>query len=125
MPNIELTRTDNETRNVPVTYRFDRRRHPRHKATGRVTAIRRTHETNAYRYPLCSLHMQTLSDGGLSAISDVPLSSDEVVTVSFPPHGAERGFDLYGHVLRCRPNVSANHGHGYEIAIMFDQRPAA
>ena len=125
MPNIELTRTDNETRDVPVTYRFDRRRHPRYDATGRVTAIRRTHELNAYRHPLCSLQMQNLSDGGLSAISDMPLSPDEVVTVCFPPHGAERGFDLYGHVLRCQPNVTDDSGHGYAIAIVFDQRPAA
>ncbi len=100
--------------------RFDRRRAQRHPVSGRVTVLRRSHEPLAYRQPVCSFQLQDMSDGGLGARCEMPLALDEPVAVFLPPHGAERGIDLLGHIVRC----DAGEG-GYRIAVQFDTRPAA
>ena len=122
MAGLTLSKTDTvtESSDAPEVLRFDRRRHERHVVSGRITALRRDHRIDAYRHPVCSLQMVNMSDGGLAATCDIALDVDESVAVFFPPHGPERGFDLYGHVVRCLPGE-----HGYALAIQFDHKAAA
>lgn len=100
--------------------RFERRHSLRHPAGGQVTMLRRNHEAGAYLFPICSIQLIDMSDGGVGARTDVPLKTNEPVAVFIPPHGNERGFDLYGHVVRCDPA-----SQGYHVGIAFDYRPAA
>ncbi|MBI1370458.1 MAG: hypothetical protein GC162_17620 [Planctomycetes bacterium] len=114
----------------PTVYRFDRRRDLRHDLGGCVTALRRDHEVNAYRHPVCSLRLRNMSEGGLGVISDVPLGSEERIAVYFQPHGSDTGFEMFGHVVRCLPvrTEDANESPlatGYEIGIRFDPPAAA
>lgn len=81
--------------------------------------LRRSHDAQAYRHPVCSIQLTDMSDGGVGAHTDVPLQPHELVAVFIPPHGNEGGFDLYGHVVRCQPT-----GDGYDIGIALDLRPA-
>ena len=48
----------------------------------------------------------------------IPLNTP--IAIFFPPHGAERGFDRYGHVVRC---IAKDWGH--EVGIRFDALAAA
>lgn len=105
---------------VPATYLFDRRRNHRYVMTGRVTMLRRAHTTECHRQPICCVQLEDLSDGGVSAHSDMPLAIDEPVAVLFPPCGPQRGVDLLGHVIRCDPDHD-----GYHLAVAFDRLPAA
>lgn len=115
---------------APTVYRFDRRRAERHELGGCVTAMRLDHNMHAYRHPLCSLRLRNLSDGGVGAISDYPLAIDERVSVYFQPHGAEQGFEIQGHVVRCMPlrggaEDAELRTTGYEIGLRFDPAAAA
>lgn len=115
---------------TPDVYRFDRRRCDRHDLGGCVTAVRRDHDMRILRRPVCSLRLRNLSDGGIGAISDIPLAPDERVSVYFQPHGADSGFELVGHVVRCQPLRAGRSESdlpvtGYEIGLRFDPATAA
>lgn len=94
--------------------RLDRRRATRRSVNGRVTAvaIEAGNDPSTDRRRLCSLQLKNMSDTGIGAFSAEPLEEGAAMTVFFPPHGAERGFDLYGTVVRCDPRE-----WGYEIGI--------
>lgn len=104
----------------PLPMGYDRRRCQRHALDGRVKIQRCPIAPHIHQQPLCTLKLCDLSDGGLSAISDVAMGDHEMVTVHFPPRGTEHGFDLPGHVLRCDRDEQ-----GYRVAIHFDCRRAA
>jgi len=115
---------------TPTVYRFDRRRSERHAIGGCVTAVRNDHGLYAYRRPICQLRLRDLSDGGAGAVSDVPFENDERVSVYFTPHGAEGGFELTGHVVRCTPLRGSRDEKdlpvtGYEVGLRFDPASAA
>lgn len=105
---------------APPMLKFDRRRSPRRAAGGHVTLLRHGHDTRVHRARICSIQLLNMSDGGLGGRCDLPLAPDEPVTVCIPPHGADRGFDLVGHVVRSRPGEQ-----GYQVGIVFDARAAA
>ncbi|QNN22080.1 PilZ domain-containing protein [Planctomycetales bacterium ZRK34] len=127
---LAITDTPEDDFPAPAVYRFDRRRCDRHDLGGCVTAVRRDHDMRIHRRPVCSLRLRNLSDGGIGAISDIPLSPDERISVYFQPHGADQGFELVGHVVRCQPLRAGQTDKdlpvtGYEIGLRFDPATAA
>jgi hypothetical protein len=104
----------------PDALPFNRRACPRHSMSGHVTALRSMTDASAVIKKICSLQLLNMSDTGLGALSVEALDLDSRVTVLFPPHGPERGFDAVGRVVRC---VRRDSGH--EIGICFEERAAA
>jgi hypothetical protein len=98
----------------------ERRMHERRPLSGCVEGRRVDHCIEAQRQPRVSLSLRDVSEGGLSALADVPLLVGERLQVSFPPKGMRRGWNVPGRVLRCRPS-----GAGYRVAIEFDTVPSA
>jgi hypothetical protein len=98
----------------------DRRVFPRKEIHAQVQGRRLDHTIEARQEPRMNLQLRDLSVGGLSALSDRPLSKGEHLTVTFPPQGTLRGWDAFGRVLRCDPS-----GLGYRVAVEFDPLPAA
>jgi hypothetical protein len=98
----------------------ERRMFPRKEMRATVQGNRHDHTIDARQIPRLNLMLRDLSLGGLSAISDHPLSAGERLTVFFPQTSMMRGWDAFGRVLRCDPS-----GMGYRIAVEFDSLPAA
>jgi len=109
--------------------KFERRRHPRHEANGPVTALRRDHDVDAHRYPICAMELVNISQGGLAAITGRPLTPNEEVTVYFPREGISPQVALDGYVVRCEPNRHTGEDDrpstGYEVGICFELPHAA
>lgn len=98
---------------------FERRIAKRRVTSGRVTAVQTTGlDTQANR--ICSLQLINMSDSGLGTMTQESIEIGTAITVFFPPHGPERGFDLTGEVVRCTQK-----DYGHEIGICFDARQAA
>lgn len=90
---------------ISDTLYFERRRHPRRPARGQVTAVIRqpgAHEDDPAK--MLTLDLIDLSDSGVGASATEPIPVGSRITVFFPPHGPEPGFDLAGEVVRCRSN---------------------
>lgn len=100
---------------------MDRRIQSRHALGGRVTAVRSTDITEPADKRICSLELLNMSSGGLGAVCQESVPIDTRITVFFPPHGPERGFDLNGRVVRCRPNADGRH----DLGIRFDEQQQA
>lgn len=84
---------------------FERRRHPRRRTRGQVTAVvREPNHAPDDPAKMITLELMDLSDSGLGATATEPIATGSRVTVFFPPHGPEPGFDLTGEVVRCRSN---------------------
>lgn len=98
----------------------ERRLFPRKDLQLQVRGLRMDHSLPAHREPSLELHTRDVSAGGLSAMSDRPLSPGERLNVIFPRQGAGNGWDIQGRVLRCQPSAL-----GWRIAVEFDLRPAA
>ena len=102
---------------------FERRRTSRHAVAGRVTAVQLPPATGGHRSRICSLELINMSDSGMGVISSEPITVHSSITIFFPPHGPEHGFDLYGRVVRCMPCVEDRQGH--MVGIRFEERQAA
>jgi hypothetical protein len=105
---------------MPTDNWAERRMFPRKEFHATVQGNRVDHTLEARQTPRLNLMLRDLSLGGLSAISDHPLSRGEHLAVFFPKHGMMRGWDAVGRVLRCDPS-----GLGYRVALEFDPLPAA
>lgn len=109
-----------EIQNRDAMY-FERRASERHECSGRVTAlVTGPRFTAGNRNRICSLQLQNISDTGLGGISQDPLEIGAQITVFIAPHGAEKGYDLHGTVVRCNPA-----SYGQSVGIRFVQRMAA
>ena len=97
---------------------MERRRSPRNPVTARVTAVTTPNHDSDAGKRICSFQLVDLSEHGIGAISQEPVEVGSHVAVFFPPHGPERGFDLYGTVVRCTPR-----DWGHEIGIDLDVKP--
>ncbi len=87
---------------ISDTLYFERRRHPRRKARGQVTAVIREPNTDPDEPArLLSLDLVDISDSGIGATAIEPIAVGSRITVFFAPHGTEPGFDLVGEVVRC------------------------
>lgn len=89
---------------ISDTLYFERRRHPRHRARGQVTAVVREPGSDESPARMLTLDLVDQSACGLGVVSSQPIVVGSQITVFFPPHGPEPGFDLIGHVVRCRSN---------------------
>jgi hypothetical protein len=98
----------------PPTLRFDRREFDRWPAEGAATAFELASGSFGRIH---ALRMRDFSDHGMAAVSDTVITPGTTVSIGFQAPGclARRGV-----VLRCLPC-----GHGYEIAVGYDQRLAA
>lgn len=95
---------------IADTLYFERRRHPRRRARGQVTAvIRKPGETNNDPAKMMVLELADQSDGGIGATAQEPIEVGNRITVFFPPHGPEPGFDLAGEVVRCTSRDNSHH----------------
>jgi PilZ domain len=113
-PNLKLV--DHDRPNAD-TILLERREAPRHRVHGQVTAILHRTSDGGAHHQICSVELRNISDIGVGAFADRPLDLGTDITVVFPSHGPDRGFDLFGHVVRCRPS-----GEGYELGIELSQR---
>ncbi|MEO0476874.1 MAG: PilZ domain-containing protein [Planctomycetota bacterium] len=89
---------------ISDTLYFERRRHPRHRASGQVTAVVREPGDEEGPAKMLTLDLIDQSVGGLGVVTTQPVAVGSRITVFFPPHGAEPGFDLVGEVVRCNSN---------------------
>lgn len=102
--------------------RFERRRADRHAVAGRVTSLQYFGKPGPQQHrKIASLQLVNISDTGVCVLSQEPLEVDAAMTIFFPPHGPDRGFDAIGHVVRC---VKRDDNH-HELGIRFDYLPAA
>ena len=114
---LKLVKPDSrESDSIP----FDRRNSVRRVISGRVTAWQASSERQPHGNKICSLQLVNISDTGLGAITQEPVDSTTSITVIFPPHGPERGFDRYGRVVRCEERDGR-----HDIGIQFVRRTAA
>jgi len=96
---------------------FERRTSPRRRIAGSVSAVVREpgHDEQidgAGR--MCALKLRDISDGGIGALAQQPIAVGSQITIFFPPHGAEPGFDLVGMVVRCR-SIDDRHDLGISL----------
>lgn len=89
---------------ISDTLYFERRRHPRHRARGQVTAVIREPGSEEAPAKMLTLDLIDQSASGLGVAATQPVAVGSQITVFFPPHGPEPGFDLVGQVVRCRSN---------------------
>lgn len=99
---------------------FERRGETRRSLGGHVTAVRPGSMPDGTLQRIHSLQLLNMSDGGLGAIVQEPVDVGSRIAVFFPPHGPERGFDLYGRVVRCERKTQ-----GFEVGVRFEHRAAA
>lgn len=102
------------------TLRFERRGADRHVVGGRVTAVQ--YDTASNRKKITSIQLVNMSATGVGAIVPEGLPLNAPIAIFFPPHGADRGFDLFGTVVRC---FRRSDGKGHELGIRFSPRQAA
>lgn len=89
---------------IADTLYFERRRHPRRKASDQVTAVIREPGSDESPAKMLTLDLIDISDSGLGLSAQEPVVVGSRITVFFAPHGTEPGFDLVGEVVRCKPN---------------------
>ncbi|MEM7625385.1 MAG: PilZ domain-containing protein [Planctomycetota bacterium] len=116
-----------ETDRVPDSFKFERRREPRHRLYARVTAVARPDRSSGdagsmgdEAGQICALELVDQSASGLGAWSIEPVGIGSRVTVFFPAHGAEPGFNMVGRVVRCAPAQG-----GYSIGLQIESQMAA
>ncbi|MBB6428431.1 PilZ domain-containing protein [Algisphaera agarilytica] len=122
MSNSEL-RLVTETDRVPDSFKFEQRREPRHKLYARVTALAENPvDDRDDRSPgqICSLELTDQSASGLGAWSIEPVAIGARVTVFFPAHGSEPGFNSVGRVVRCNQREG-----GYSIGLLLESQMVA
>lgn len=85
---------------------FERRQHPRHRTAGQVSAVIREPGNDQGPAKMLTLDLIDQSAGGLGAKTTEPVMVGSKITIFFPPHGNEPGFDLVGNVVRCRSNAN-------------------
>lgn len=99
---------------------LERRVAQRHTMSGQVTALRSEQFAGGHRNCICSLKLMDMSDTGVGAQVAEPLPINSHITIFFPPHGPERGFNLRGRVVRCDPT-----GTGHQIGVFLENKIAA
>lgn len=100
--------------------KFERRQTHRRVISGKVTSLQQSADPDLQCNRICSLQLLDISDAGLGAIVEEPIEPGSPISIFFPPHGPEQGFDRYGQVVRC---VKRDQGH--QIGIRFTTKSAA
>ena len=101
---------------------MERRTDSRFVISGRVTAVRASRPQGERLNKICSLQLLNMSDTGVGAISQEPIEPGSSISIFFPPHGPEQGFDTCGEVVRCTARPGEQ---GYDIGVRMYARAAA
>ena len=115
----QALRLTKPTQENPDSLYFERRASPRRPIGGSVSAIVREPGEDPAQGgagKMLALKLRDISDGGIGATAQQPVAVGSRITVFFPPHGAEAGFDLVGTIIRCR-SVDDRH----DLGIAFEQ----
>ena len=99
---------------------FERRASVRYMISGSVTAVRTPTAQDPPQTSICSFELQDISDIGIGVLTQESIELGTEVSIFFPPHGPERGFDLSGHVVRCSPCEQ-----GHDVGISLRKKAAA
>ncbi|MEM9415905.1 MAG: PilZ domain-containing protein [Planctomycetota bacterium] len=94
---------------------FERRQATRRRASGKVTAVYQTSADREAPQRLITLQLNDLSDTGVGVTSPEPISVGSRITLFFPPHGSEPGFDLTGTIVRCN-SIDDRHRLGIALS---------
>jgi hypothetical protein len=102
----------------PDSLYFERRTSPRRPISGAVSAIVREAEEGIENGAgrMLALKLRDISEGGIGATAQQPVAVGSRITLFFPPHGTEPGFDRVGTVIRC---LSIDDRH--DLGIAFEQ----
>ncbi|XAL99971.1 PilZ domain-containing protein [Phycisphaeraceae bacterium D3-23] len=95
---------------------FERRRATRRRASGKVTAVYQAATDSDGPQRLITLQLNDLSDTGVGVTAPEPISVGSKITLFFPPHGNEPGFDLSGTVVRCH-SIDDRHRLGIALSM--------
>ena len=114
---VKLAESDDVQEDV---FRLERRRSVRHSTSGCVTALNKGTDLTTHTNRICTLQLVDISDHGLGAITQDPLEIGSQISIFFPSHGADWGFDLHGQIVRC-----VNREQGHEVGIRFVTKHAA
>ena len=109
-----------ETDRQPESLKFERRREPRHRIYARVTAVAHDERSEDEAGQIRSFELVDQSSSGLGAWSIAPVGLGSRISVFFPAHGPESGYDMVGRVVRCVPNAG-----GFNVGIKLEFRMAA
>lgn len=110
------------TQSISDSLRFERRRADRHPVMGRVTSLFQPAQTDWQgRKRIASVQLVNISHSGVCVQTGEPVAPGTLMTLYFPPHGPERGFDAIGTVVRCIRKDDRTH----ELGVHFDFKPAA
>lgn len=107
-------------RNANDNLYFERRATERHHCSGRATALVSGPNLGSPRNRILSLQLLDISDTGLGAVCQEAIEIGSQITVFIAPHGADRGFDLQGTVVRCQQQA-----FGRQVGVRFRQKMAA
>ena len=102
-------------------YKFERRQRPRWSTSGRVTVLQygRDADEDTQRR-IGSLQLVDMSSDGVGAWSAEPIGEGTKLGVFFPPNGSQKGFDLFGKVVRCVAREQ-----GYDIGVQLEVQQAS
>ncbi len=102
---------------------LERRGSHRHLLSGKVTALRDMDGDNTgILRKICSLTLSDMSDTGVGVTSDEPIDLDATITILFPPHGPDAGYNITGQVVRTFQHEGSSTHH---LGIQFASRMAA
>lgn len=102
MSNASLRLTP-DTNVEPDSFLFERRQSIRRRMRGKVTALilsREGQNPAVTSRKICAMSLSDMSETGLGALSQEPANLGDEITIFFPPHGPEKGFDLKGTIVR-------------------------
>ena len=83
-----------------------------------MTAVTSVDDSPLSNKRIRQLELFNTSDTGVGVMSHEPIEEGSRITMFFPPHGNEKGFELLGQIVRCVEKD--NH---YEIGVHL--RPVA
>jgi hypothetical protein len=105
---------------APDSYVLERRTTVRRRTSGQVTAMVTSHNGGDSVNRICSFELRDMSDRGIGVWSYDDMLADSRVTIYFPPHGGDPGFDMQGRIVR-----SVARDSGYEVGIQTFRQTAA
>ena len=110
-PKLRLIEEEENGDSIP----FDRRWSERRSLRGQATAILSGGPVEEQRNCIMSVELRDMSDIGLGITTTDPIELGSRITVFFPPHGIDGGFDKFGHVVRCDENDQGKYTVGIRL----------
>lgn len=95
------------------TLRFERRLSQRRPLHGKVTGVSSAQGEQSHR--IVAIELRDISDTGLGLVTAEAVPVGSQLLLLFPGHGAERGFDLMGRIVRCDDRGDGHYSVGVEL----------